>query len=337
VREPAPLESLGGDLAAGPFGGEPGLALPEQLAHLGEERFGRRAFALERLDPREPVDHCACLLHLANVARRYARDRAAFATNELLSARVADFETKLAAARRAYEENKPFEALRRLDAARRRALKQRDEERLRRVLDFAEGVIARDERTEIERENVVYAARQNLRQLSRRRVLRQGAAWEDPFPDLEAPRPQTRTFVSGGVKFWIGVGVVLGLLVVAAFVAAVIAGAFDSGDELALRIRNDTDREVALKWCSEVACDRDTEPLSTTHLDPGAYERRDLPAHDIVDLFVVEDADGNRVGCLPVRVDRTYEALADKQLLTVVRVSSATPCPGLIVTPEPAA
>jgi hypothetical protein len=258
-------------------------------------------------------------------------------TKELLSAPVADFEKRLAAARDAYERNDPFGALRKLDPARRVALKRRDEGQVRRVLEFAEGVIARDERTEVERENVVYAARQNLRQLSRRRVLREGGTWEDPFPDLEAPRPQTRTFVSGGLKFWIGVGVVVGLLAVAAFVAAVIAGAFETSPELALRVRNDTQRAVALKWCDEVACDGDYEPLSATHLDPGEYERRDLPAHDIVDLFVVEDADGNRIGCLPVRVDRTYEGLPDKRLLTVVRVSAATPCPGVIVTPEPAA
>jgi hypothetical protein len=249
---------------------------------------------------------------------------------------MADFEKRLAAAREAYERNEPFEALRRLDRARRVALKRRDEEQVRRVLEFAEGVIARDERTEIERENVVYAARQNLRQLSRRRVLREGGTWKDPFPDLEEPRPQTRTFVSGGLKFWIGAGVVVGLLVVAAFVAAVIAGAFESEDELALRVRNDTQRAVALKWCDEVACDGDYEPLSTTHLEPGEYDRRDLPAHDIVDLFVVEDAEGNRIGCLPVRVDQTYENLSNKRLLMVVRVSSATPCPGEIVTPEPA-
>jgi hypothetical protein len=258
-------------------------------------------------------------------------------TKALLCDSVADFETRLAAARDAYERNDPLDALRTLDQARRLALKRRDEEQLRRSLAFAEGVIARDEQTEIERENVIYAARQNLRQLSRRRALQEDGTWEDPFPDLETPRPQTRTFVSGGLKFWIGVGIVLALLFAAAFVAAVIAGAFDSEPELALRLRNDTGQEVALKWCNDVACDGASDPLSTTHLDPGEYDRRDLPAHDIVDLFVVEDADGDRIGCLPVRVDRTYESLADTQRVTVVRVSSTTPCPGEIVTPDPAA
>jgi hypothetical protein len=123
---------------------------------------------------------------------------------------VPDFESRLDTARAAYERNDPHKALRRLDAARRVALKRRDEDRLRRVLEFAEGVIARDDRTEIERESVIYAVRQNLRQLSRRRALLAGESWIDPFPDLETPRPHTRTFISTGLKVWIGVGVVVG-------------------------------------------------------------------------------------------------------------------------------
>jgi hypothetical protein len=123
---------------------------------------------------------------------------------------VSDFESRLDAARAAYELNDPHRALRKLDAARRVALKRREEEKLRRVLEFADGVIARDDRTEIERENVLYAVRQNLRQLSRRRALRAGESWLDPFPDLETPRPHTRTFISTGLKIWIAVGVVLG-------------------------------------------------------------------------------------------------------------------------------
>jgi hypothetical protein len=256
--------------------------------------------------------------------------------NELRSEPVADFDSRLAAARADYERNDPYAALRKLDAARRLALRRRDEEQLQRVLEFVNGVIVRDERTEVERENVLYAVRQNLRQLSRRRVVREGGTWTDPYPDLEAPTPQTRTFVSTGLKFWIGVGVLLGLLAVAAFVAAVVAGAFKSEPRLALRLRNDTPGAVALKWCDEVACDSGYDPMSTTHLDPGAYARRDLPAHDVVDLFVVENASGRRIGCLPVRVDRTYAGLADKRTLMVVRVSAMTSCPGEIVTPQPA-
>ena len=120
------------------------------------------------------------------------------------------FDRELEAARAAYERNDPYDALRRLDRARRSALKRRDTERLRHVLTFADGVIARDERTEIERENVIYAARQNVRQVTRRIAWEFGEAWTDPFPHLDAPRPVTRTFVSTGVKIWIGIGVALG-------------------------------------------------------------------------------------------------------------------------------
>jgi hypothetical protein len=120
---------------------------------------------------------------------------------------VADpFERELEAARAAYERNDAFG---RLDRARRIALKRKDTEQLHRVLAFADGVIFRDERTDVERENVIYAARQNLRQVSRRLAWENGEAWSDPFPALDASRPVTRTFVSTGVKVWIGVGVAL--------------------------------------------------------------------------------------------------------------------------------
>jgi hypothetical protein len=81
-------------------------------------------------------------------------------------------------------------------------------------------VIARDERTEIERENVIYAARQNVRQVLRRQSWETGGDVADPFPDLDAPRPATRTFMSTGVKVWIGVGVALGTALVLLWVLA---------------------------------------------------------------------------------------------------------------------
>jgi hypothetical protein len=124
------------------------------------------------------------------------------------------FERKLDAARTAYEQNDPFKALRRLDDARRDAVGRRNEEQLHHVLDFADGVIARDERTEIERETVIYAARQNLRQIGRRRAYDGEQEWVDPYPHLEAPHPQTRTYLSAGVKVWIGVGVAIGTAVI---------------------------------------------------------------------------------------------------------------------------
>lgn len=122
------------------------------------------------------------------------------------------FDRELEAARAAYERNDAFGALRRLDRARRAALKRKDVARLEHVLQFADGVITRDERTEIERENVLYASRQNLRQVTRRLAWETGSQWSDPYPALDAPRPVTRTFLSTGVKVWIGVGVAAGTI-----------------------------------------------------------------------------------------------------------------------------
>lgn len=138
---------------------------------------------------------------------------------------VADFESRLSAARAAYEQNDAHEALRRLDKARRTALKRRDEDGLSRVLEFAEGTIARDERTEIERESLLYSVRQNLRQLTRRRALMAGKTWLDPFPDLESASAHTRTFISPGVKVWIAIGVLLGTLLFVAWIVDAIVSA----------------------------------------------------------------------------------------------------------------
>jgi len=247
-----------------------------------------------------------------------------------------DFESRLAAARSAYERNDTHGALRELDRARAVAFKERDEDKLRRVLDFAEGSLSREEQTEIERENLLYAARQNLRQLSRRRALLAGESWEDPFPDLETPQAHTRTFISRGVKFWIGVAVLLATILAAALVAALIVGALSSsGDALRLRVRNDTGDRLTVKLCETVACNSGFDPFDTWHLEPGEYVRTDLPADDVVDLFVVRGTPSGRA-CLPVRVDRTYEELSDRKTVVVVRLSEATPCPGEIVTPRPA-
>ena len=82
------------------------------------------------------------------------------------------------------------------------------EARCRRVRDVmaADGI---DLLLLTERENVVYAIKQNLRQIERRRAYDEQRDWVDPYPDLETPCPQTRTYLSGGLKFWIAVGVLL--------------------------------------------------------------------------------------------------------------------------------
>jgi hypothetical protein len=224
VGDPAAVERVRGELGAVALGLEPRLAFAEQLSNLGEQRLRRRAFALERLDPRQPLEHRPCLVHDPNVAGESGRNCVGPVTNELLSGSVPDFESSLAAARVAYERNDPDGALRRLDRARKAALKHRDEAQLDRVLDFADGVITRDERTEIERESLLYAVRQNLRQLTRRRALMAGETWVDPFPGLETPLPQTRTYMSTGLKLWIAIGVLVGILVIVLWIVGAATG-----------------------------------------------------------------------------------------------------------------
>jgi hypothetical protein len=101
--------------------------------------------------------------------------------------------------------------MKQLERARGAARKRADEGQLSRVLEFVDGTISRDERTEIARENLLYAVRQNLRQATRTRALRAGEPWLDPYPELGSPREHTRTFLSRGVKVWIAVGVVAGI------------------------------------------------------------------------------------------------------------------------------
>ncbi len=124
---------------------------------------------------------------------------------------ASDFERALGSARAAYERNETAGALNQLERARGAARKRADEGQLSRVLEFVDGTISRDERTEIARENLLYAVRQNLRQATRARALSAGEPWLDPYPELASPREHTRTFVSGGVKVWIAVGVAAGI------------------------------------------------------------------------------------------------------------------------------
>jgi hypothetical protein len=113
--------------------------------------------------------------------------------------------------------------LKQLERARTTARKRGDEEQLRRVLEFANGTISRDERTEIARENLLYAVRQNLRQASRTRALSADEPWLDPYPELGSRGEHTRTFVSRGVKVWIAVGVVAGIAFYVLWAVAIFA------------------------------------------------------------------------------------------------------------------
>src|SRR6266496_6318485 len=55
MGESAPLERVGSEFGSLLLGPEPGLALAQQLADLGEQLLRARALALEGLDPLQPV------------------------------------------------------------------------------------------------------------------------------------------------------------------------------------------------------------------------------------------------------------------------------------------
>src|SRR6266536_1585138 len=68
VCDPTAVECLRRKLGSLSFCLEPGLALAKQLADLGEQLLRARAFALEGLDPLEPVYDCPRLVHQPKVA-----------------------------------------------------------------------------------------------------------------------------------------------------------------------------------------------------------------------------------------------------------------------------
>src|SRR5439155_11350191 len=71
------------------LGLEPGLALAQQLADLGEQLLRARALALERFDPLQPVHDCARCIHLPNVAVMHRLERIDRKSTRLNSSHVA--------------------------------------------------------------------------------------------------------------------------------------------------------------------------------------------------------------------------------------------------------
>jgi hypothetical protein len=191
------------------------------------------------------------------------------------------------------------------------------------LLDDGDG----DERVGAARANLVYATKQNIRGATRKRALRAGEEWADPHPDLEAPIEHTRIPITRGVKFWIGVGVVLGLLAIAAYVAVVVVVALTNTDTLPVLVSNDLTQTVDVRWCDNESCDF---PNESHELHPGGSAEFDLPRDDLLDLLVVRNADSkHRLGCLPLAVK---EARRGGIATWRVQVSRMTPCPGVPIS-----
>ena len=239
---------------------------------------------------------------------------------------------ELGEARAAIDRGDSLAALKHLDRARRGYLKQRDPEGLDHVLHMARLVDTAHERARVGRENLEYAVKQNLRQVSRRLAQERRETWADPYPDLQAPTEHTGLVLTRGVKVAIGIGVLLGTaLLLAIFI---LPWFFESDTKtVSLRLLNDTPQTVTVRGCFGRACDA---TWLDRDLEPGQETETDVVAEDFIDLFHVSTA-GRIDACLPVRVHDGYQQLDGDSGTLAVRISKATACPGTTVLPEPAA
>ena len=220
-------------------------------------------------------------------------------------------------------------ALKALDRARKGFARRDDVDGLEHVLDLEALVDAgdRDERVRAARANLVYATKQNIRGVTRKKALRGGEEWIDPYPDLEGPVEHTRIPITRGVKFWIGVGVVLGLLGIAAYVAVVVVIALTSTDTLPVVVENDLSQTVDVRWCGDESCDF---PNESHELHPGGTAEFDIPRDDLLDLLVVRNSDSkHRLGCLPLAVKEARRGGIETWRVPVSRM---TPCPGVPIS-----
>src|SRR5215210_6905467 len=240
---------------------------------------------------------------------------------------------ELGEARAAIDRGDDAAALKRLDRARRGYVKAHDADGLEHVLDMAALVDATDDRTRIGRENLAYAAKQNLRQQSRRRARQAKQPSHDPYPDLQAPAEHTGLHVGRGLKIAIGVGVLTAIALLAAIVAFMWLDDSTPSAKVSLRLVNDTQEIVTVRGCDDEDC---VAAWMHAKVPPGLEAERDVSSRDLVTLFKLERPGDDT--CLPVRVHDAYERLGGGGALAV-RLSRATPCPGTTVLPvsvEPA-
>jgi hypothetical protein len=231
---------------------------------------------------------------------------------------------ELGAARAAIDRGDAEAALKSLDRARRGYLGQDDTEGLEHVLDMVSLVDGTEARLRLGRENLAYAVKQNVRQVTRRKAQQRGEAWSDPFPDLQAPTAHTGIVLTRGVKLWIGVGV---LAAIAAIVGLVLANVLiDSGPKttVTLRLENDTGRAVTVRACADGLC-------PSREVGPGEETETEVDANTLVQVFRLEQPGPDE--CLPLRVHDGYQAFA-RPVTLVATLSQATPCPGTTVLPR---
>src|SRR3954465_11475919 len=174
---------------------------------------------------------------------------------------------ELGEARNAIDRGDARAALKSLDRARKGYGRALDPDGLEHVLDMAALLDVSDERVRVGRENLAYAAKQNLRQESRRRARQLGRDWTDPFPDLQAPAEHTGIVLTRGLKLWIGIGVGVALAAIAGTIGALAL--IDTGPDttVTLRLVNDTGNTVRVRSCeADPSCSGD---FSSRKLQPG--------------------------------------------------------------------
>jgi hypothetical protein len=210
-------------------------------------------------------------------------------------------------------------ALRSLDRARRGFARRGDVDGLQHVLDLAALVDATDERIAAERDNLEYAVKQNLRQATRTRAVREGQEWVDPYPDIEAPAARrTRVYLTRWVKLAIAFGVLVGVIALGGCIAL---GIIYSNDEVAVVVTNNRAETVKVRWCDAPDCEVKHE---SHELAPGGTAEFDFMSTEALAVLVVFDSSGARLGCFLVPARELW----DNDVSTVRRdVSSAEPCP----------
>src|SRR3954470_16866637 len=197
---------------------------------------------------------------------------------------------ELGEARNPIDRGEALVALKNLDRARKGYARALDSDGLEHVLDMAALLVPSDERIRIGRENLAYAAKQNLRQESRRRARQLGREWSDPFPDLQAPTEHTGIVLTRGLKLWIGVGVLVGLAAIAGIILALAL--VDTGPEttVTLRLVNDTGSPVRGRSCeADPSCSGE---FSSRKLKPGEGLNVTGDANRLVEVYRPEHAGG---------------------------------------------
>ena len=301
--------------------------------HFREHGPRGRTLPLQRLDPPQPAQYRACLVHRPNVAAAGARVCAETVSKGIRSVPTVTLnpDRDLGAARAAIDRGDGRGALKSLDRARRGYASEHDSEGLEHVLGMLALVDESDERTRIGRENVAYAVKQNLRQESRRLARRRGETWVDPYPDLQAPTEHTGLFLTRRVKVVIGIAVLLAVLLIA---GAIVGLALVDVDRttVTLRLVNDTQQSARVRGCDDQDC---FAPWMDRQVGPGLETDADVDSDTFVELLKVEQPGPDL--CLPVRVHDGYLLLNGGPGALAVKVSDATPCPGTTVLPVPAA